>query len=56
MMPLASFTEPFVINVPASPSISSSTVEFVAARRAMPLILTLLVNASSSAVDGENDR
>ncbi|SSH70807.1 Uncharacterised protein [Klebsiella pneumoniae] len=48
-------TEPLVIAVPTVPVSSRSTVEFVAARRVMPLILTLLVSASPRAVAGEND-
>ena len=53
---LLSRTEPFVIVVPTVPVRRRSTVEFVAARRVMPLILTLLVSASPRAVAGENER
>ena len=53
---LVSRTEPLVMVVPTVPVSSRSTVELVAARRVMPLILTLLVSASPTAVAGENDR
>lgn len=50
-----SSTDPLLMIVPTVPVSSRSTVEFVAAREVMPLILTLLVSASPRTVAGEND-
>lgn len=52
---LLSLTEPLTMVVPGVPPSCKSTVELVAGLRTIPLIFTLRVSASPTAVDGENE-